>query len=117
MTPPAAETDPDVFTLATRRGKQFNSMIQEEVDHLTGASRDHLFLAPADAERLGLSADDPIRVTSEHGTYDGRVFLAEVSQGTIQGHWPETNALLAANRVDAEGGVPDYNARVRVARR
>lgn len=117
VTPPAAETDPDVFTLATRRGKQFNSMIQEEVDHLTGASRDHLFLAPADAERLGLSADDPIRVTSEHGTYDGRVFLAEVSQGTIQGHWPETNALLAANRVDAEGGVPDYNARVRVARR
>ena len=117
VTPPAAETDPDVFTLATRRGKQFNSMIQEEVDHLTGAARDHLFLAPADAERLGLSADDPIRVTSEHGTYDGRVFLAEVSQGTIQGHWPETNALLAANRVDAEGGVPDYNARVRVARR
>lgn len=117
VTPPAAETDPDVFTLATRRGKQFNSMIQEEVDHLTGAARDHLFLAPADAERLGLSADDPIRVTSEHGTYDGRVFLAEVSQGTIQGHWPETNTLLAANRVDAEGGVPDYNARVRVARR
>ena len=117
VTPPVAETDPDVFTLATRRGKQFNSMIQEEVDHLTGAARDHLFLAPADAERLGLSADDPIRVTSEHGTYDGRVFLADVSQGTIQGHWPETNTLLAANRVDAEGGVPDYNARVRVARR
>lgn len=117
VTPPAAELDPDVFTLATRRGKQFNSMIQAEVDHLTGAARDHLFIAHADAERLGLRADDPIRVTSEHGTFDGRVFLAEVTPGTIQGHWPETNALLAANRIDAEGGVPDYNARVRVARR
>ena len=117
VTPPAAELDPEVFTLATRRGKQFNSMIQAEVDHLTGAARDHLFMAASDAERLGLRANDPIRVSSDHGAFDGRVFLAEVTPGTIQGHWPETNSLLAANRIDAEGGVPDYNARVRIARR
>jgi len=102
------------FVLATRRGKQFNSMVQRETDGLTGAARDHVFMHPQDAAALGLVADQPIVLRNELGSYRGRVFLAEVARGTLQGHWPELNGLLAHGRVDPEGGVPDYNARVSV---
>jgi len=117
VVPPAgAPNGADVFVLATRRGKQFNSMVQHGNDHLTGADRDHVFLAPADAARLGLAQDAPIRLASEHGTFDGRVFLADVAPGTLQGHWPEVNPLIGSGVVDEEGGVPDYNALVRIER-
>ena len=52
----AGTTNERPFLLATRRGKQFNSMIQDGHDALTGADRDHLFMAGVDAERLGLEA-------------------------------------------------------------
>ncbi len=98
------------FTLATRRGKQFNSMVQRQVDSLNGAARDHILMAPADAARLGLRNDEPILLRSEAGTFRGRVFLAEVALGTLQGHWPEVNSLLASSRVEPNSKVPDYNA-------
>ncbi len=113
-TAPGTQNDPELFVLATRRGKQFNSMVQANRDHLTGAERDHIFVSPVDAERLSLAPDAPIRLESEHGSYDGRVFVAEVAPGTLQGHWPEVNPLIGAGVVDREGGVPDYNARVRI---
>ncbi|MEO0652898.1 MAG: molybdopterin-dependent oxidoreductase, partial [Planctomycetota bacterium] len=119
--PPQLDLDPEVlrawpFLIATRRGKQFNSMVQKEVDQLTGAGRDHIFMHPDDATELGLAADAPILLESPHGTYEGRVFLADVARGTLQGHWPEVNVLLPSDRIDPFGGVPDYNARVRVAK-
>ncbi|HEV8112377.1 MAG TPA: molybdopterin-dependent oxidoreductase, partial [Planctomycetota bacterium] len=57
------------FKLATRRGKQFNSMVQCDVDQLTGAARDHILIDPADAARLGLAQDDPIVLTGPVGTF------------------------------------------------
>ncbi len=102
------------FRLATRRGKQFNSMIQGEVDPLTGAARDHVLMAPADAVALGLGRDEPVLLRSEHGEMPARVFPADVAVGTLQAHWPEANVLLPPERRDPEGGVPDYNADVEV---
>ncbi len=113
--PPASGAAPR-FRLATRRGKQFNSMIQQEVDPLTGAARDHIFMASSDAAQLGLAADDPIELTSATGTFRGRVFLAEVAAGTLQGHWPEVNSLLAANHLEPKSRAPDYNADVTLIR-
>jgi anaerobic selenocysteine-containing dehydrogenase len=107
---------PRRFRLATRRGKQFNSMIQREVDPLTGAARDHIYMHAADAAALGLRADDRIVLSNEHGRFHGRVFLAEVARGSLQGHWPELNQLLPYGRIEPEGGVPDYNAWVDVRR-
>lgn len=104
------------LVLATRRGKQFNSMVQAEVDPLTGAARDHLLLSRRDAERLGIGHGQSIEVASRHGRLRGRAFLAEIAEGTCQGHWPEVNALLAADVADREGGVPDYNVYVTVER-
>ena len=43
------------FWLATRRGKQFNSIVQAELDGLTGALRDHIFMHPEDMEELASS--------------------------------------------------------------
>jgi len=108
---------PDEFLLATRRGKQFNSMVQHDYDALTGAERDHVFIAPADAERLRLATGDRILLRSSAGEFKGRAFLADVAEGTLQGHWPEVNGLIPAGITDPDGGVPDYNARVRLVKR
>jgi molybdopterin-dependent oxidoreductase alpha subunit len=102
------------FLLATRRGKQFNSMVQRETDGLTGADRDHVFIHPDDARALGVAQDQPIVLRNSLGSFRGRVFLAPVARGTLQGHWPEVNGLIAHGRLDPEGGVPDYNATVLV---
>lgn len=111
---PTRRDGAQLFVLATRRGKQFNSMVQKEVDELTGAARDHVFMNEEDAGRLGLRGNDRIRLESEHGIFLGRVFLADVTPGTLQGHWPEVNPLIASGRVAEGGGVPDYNAQVTV---
>ncbi len=103
------------FLLATRRGKQFNSMVQRARDPLTGADRDHVFMHPEDAAGLGLRRDQAIVVRSAVGSMRGRVFLADVARGTLQAHWPEANVLIRHGVVDAGGGVPDYNARVTLA--
>jgi anaerobic selenocysteine-containing dehydrogenase len=91
-------------------------MVQREVDGLTGASRDHLFLAATDAARLGLHADDPIVVTSATGRFRARVFLADVAPGTVQGHWPEVNCLLPDGLLEPVSRVPDYNTDVTIDR-
>ncbi len=46
------------LVLSTRRGKQFNSMVQAKADKITGAARDAIFISAADAERLGLADGD-----------------------------------------------------------
>lgn len=107
---------PERFALATRRGKQFNSMIQAERCQLTGAARDHIFMHADDARQLGLAADDAIEVASATGILRGRVFLADVTRGTLQAHWPEANVLLPHGERNIESGVPDYNANVEVRR-
>src|SRR5262249_39865959 len=54
VTPRPRRTGEDSFLLSTRRGKQFNSMVQHRVDPLTGAARDEVLLSREDAQRLGL---------------------------------------------------------------
>ncbi|HEY8428338.1 MAG TPA: FdhF/YdeP family oxidoreductase [Sandaracinaceae bacterium] len=100
--------------LTTRRGKQFNSIVQAEVDRLTGAARDHVLMSRADMDRLGLHGDQEIELTSPYGTMRGRVFEAKITPGNVQAHWPEANVLLDPRRVDPGGKVPDYGVRVRV---
>jgi predicted molibdopterin-dependent oxidoreductase YjgC len=110
----AVEGSNGTFLLATRRGKQFNSMVQQNRDPLTGAERDHIFISPGDSGRLGLATGDAIVVRNELAEYRGRAFVADVAPGTLQGHWPEVLPLIPHGRVDGFGGVPDYNAEVTV---
>lgn len=104
------------FLLATRRGKQFNSMIHRDHDPLTGADRDHIFMSPQDAARLGLHAGEGVLLRNDTGIFQGRIFIDEVAEGTLQGHWPEVEVLIPAGVTEPSGGVPDYNARVTVER-
>jgi molybdopterin-dependent oxidoreductase alpha subunit len=113
--PPDRSLPGDQFHLSTRRGKQFNSIVQKEVDSLTGASRDHLFMSPADMRRLGLRRDQQVSVESDFGQLRARVFEAPMTEGNVQMHWPEANVLIDPSRRDQGGRVPDYNAVVRIA--
>jgi anaerobic selenocysteine-containing dehydrogenase len=104
----------DTLLLSTRRGKQFNSMVQESRDALTGALREAVLLAPEDATRMGLSQGDEVRVLSDPGELSGRVHLAPIAPGNVQVHWPEGNVLIPSERRSSEAGIPDYNSRVRI---
>lgn len=114
---PRRDREPDTFRLATRRGKQFNTLIYAEIDPLTGAGRDAIFMNADDAARLHLTNGDRIALTNEHGRFEGRVRLVPIAPGNLQVHWPEGNTVIPRGIVDETGGVPDYNAEVRVARR
>ena len=103
------------FLLATRRGKQFNSIIHAEVDPLTGARRDDVLMAREDAEKLGLRPGESVILRNELGEFHGRVKIDRVKPGSLQAHWPEINVLIPAGRLDPSG-VPDYNATVELHR-
>jgi molybdopterin-dependent oxidoreductase alpha subunit len=114
---PAADTLPDgAFVVSTRRGKQFNSMVHAQVDPLTGAGRDAVFIDESDAAALGLADGAPVRLRSATGTMDGHLKTVRLAARTLQVHWPEGNVLVADGPDHREPGskVPDYNAVVTV---
>ena len=102
------------FVVSTRRGKQFNSLIYAEVDPINGAGRDAVLMNIEDASSLHLMNHDRVALTNDVGRYEGRVFLAPIARGNLQIHWPEGNVIIRRGVVDKGGGVPDYNAQVRV---
>jgi molybdopterin-dependent oxidoreductase alpha subunit len=102
------------FRLSTRRGKQFNSMVWRDVDPITGAGRDALFVSAADARRLGVAEGDEVAVRSATGEVRARVKLAALRDGNVQMFFPEANPLLDPTRRDPVGLVPDYNAEVAI---
>ncbi|HWA26270.1 MAG TPA: FdhF/YdeP family oxidoreductase [Lacunisphaera sp.] len=105
-----------VFHVSTRRGKQFNTLIYADTDPLNGAPRDAVLMNEEDAAELHLMNGDRIALVNERGRYDGRVFLAPLARGNLQIHWPEGNHLIRRGVEDRGGGVPDYNAHVRIER-
>ena len=111
--PPATAPGDGRLRLATRRGKQFNTMVMGERDPLTGATRDAVFVAADDAARLGVHDGDPVVVRSDHGQLHGRVRISALRAGNVQVFFPEGNVLLPMGRRD-ESGVPDYTAPVEV---
>jgi molybdopterin-dependent oxidoreductase alpha subunit len=101
------------FLLATRRGKQFNSILLDESDPITGARRDDIIICGEDAERLGLRNGDPITLRNNLGEFQGCVKIDRIKPGCLQAHWPEINVIIPAGRLDPSG-VPDYNAVVEI---
>jgi molybdopterin-dependent oxidoreductase alpha subunit len=101
------------FLLATRRGKQFNSILWDQKDPITGARRDDVIMAKEDAERLGLRNGDSITLRNDLGEFRGRVRIDRIKPRCLQAHWPEINTIIPAGRLDPSG-VPDYNATVEV---
>ncbi|MCG6987404.1 MAG: FdhF/YdeP family oxidoreductase [Gemmatimonadetes bacterium] len=112
--PPELDVPQGRFHLSTRRGKQFNSMIQAARDPLTGGSRDDVFMAEGDARRLGLSDGDPVTLRSEVGTFRGRCRIAPMKERNLQVFWPEANPLIRRDVVEPRCGIPDFTAVVEV---
>jgi predicted molibdopterin-dependent oxidoreductase YjgC len=106
--------DASRFTVATRRGKQFNSMVWEEVDPLTGAARDAIYIDADDAASLGLEDGSLVRLSSSAGEYVGHLMCVDLPTGTLQVHWPEGNVLIPGTPNHREPGstIPDDNATV-----
>jgi anaerobic selenocysteine-containing dehydrogenase len=116
VSPPPLERPDGSYLVATRRGKQFNSMVHEHRDTLTGAVREAVLMNPADADRHGLTDGDQVLLTSGWGELRGRVLRAPVAPGNLQVHWPEGEVLIDRARRSPQAGIPDYNAVVTVAR-
>ncbi|HAX90213.1 MAG TPA: formate dehydrogenase [Cyanobacteria bacterium UBA11370] len=114
LSPPKREVSEGYFLVATRRGKQFNSMVQERKDSITGAMREAVLMSQADALDLGLKDGDVVILKNDFGEFTGRVYIAPVKPGNLQVHWPEGNVLLDRNKRSPEVAIPDYNALVRL---
>ncbi|MEO6436437.1 MAG: molybdopterin dinucleotide binding domain-containing protein, partial [Tepidisphaeraceae bacterium] len=112
--PPQRAREPGTFHLSTRRGKQFNTLVYAEVDPLTGAGRDAVLMNADDAAALHVSDGDAVDLVSDAGRMRARAMLAPIARGNLQVHWPEGNMLIPTGVCDPVGGVPDYNATVRV---
>jgi molybdopterin-dependent oxidoreductase alpha subunit len=102
------------FVVSTRRGKQFNSLVYAEFDPLNGAPRNAVLINPDDAAALRLVQNDRVLLANDFGKLECSVFLAPIARGNLQVHWPEGNVIVRRGIRDPAGGVPDYNARVRV---
>jgi anaerobic selenocysteine-containing dehydrogenase len=102
------------FCLATRRGKQFNSIVYGTADSLVGSKRrNEIFISPADASKYGLIEGCRIKLKSEAGEFEGICKIARVHPGTLQMYWPESNVLIS-REIDPESQEPDYNTRLRI---
>jgi molybdopterin-dependent oxidoreductase alpha subunit len=106
----------DTFIVSSRRGKQFNSMVQREIDPLTGAGRDAILISADDLARLRLADGARATLRSARGTFTGRLTAAPLRSGNLEVHWPEGNALLTGDLVDPDSMEPDYNAEVTIER-
>ncbi|MDZ8183693.1 MAG: FdhF/YdeP family oxidoreductase [Nostoc sp. ChiSLP02] len=109
LLPPQRKLPEGCFLVATRRGKQFNSMVQERTDAITGAVREAVLINAADAAKLGLKNGDRVILKNQLGEFQGQVYIAPIQSGNLQIHWPEGNILLDKSKRSLEG-VPDYNA-------
>jgi molybdopterin-dependent oxidoreductase alpha subunit len=114
LEPPEAPGGDGTFVVTTRRGKQFNTLVHEYKDSITGAQRDAIFMAKGDARHLDLREGDGVVLRNGDKEYRGRVRLAPVKPGNLQIHWPEGNVLMNPTKREPQSGIPDYNAVVTV---
>jgi molybdopterin-dependent oxidoreductase alpha subunit len=102
------------FFLSTRRGKQFNSMIFNEIDPLTGATRDAVYIDSRDAAVLKVVQGDRVLVRSDVGSMNAHVKIVALPSRSVQVHWPEGNVLIDAGINEDASRIPDYNAVVTI---
>lgn len=114
VSPKERRAPKDTFYVSTRRGKQFNSMVQRATDPLTGASRNDVFISREDTQRLGVEDGAYIRLNSNVGSYVGRVKIDQIKPGNLEVHWPEGSCLLSREEMDIASREPNYNAIVKV---
>jgi anaerobic selenocysteine-containing dehydrogenase len=115
--PPELRRDDGTFVVITRRGKQFNSIVHEDIDPMNRLPRDAVIVHPDDAARLGIGSGQAVVVHNEHGAFRGRLFTADVAPGSVQLHWPEANVLVDPGARSPKAQIPAYkDATARIER-
>jgi predicted molibdopterin-dependent oxidoreductase YjgC len=99
LSPPELALPEGWFLCSSRRGRQFNSMVQGQRDPLVGADRDSVLMSREDARVLGIGEGDPVVLVSNAGEMR---------------YWPEGNVLLRRGATDPVCGIPDYNTLVQI---
>ncbi len=112
---PESEIPNGHFRLTTRRGKQFNSIVQQAHDSVGNGHREDLFFNADDARELGLAEGSRVRLRNELGQFEGVCRIRRMAPRCIAAYWPEANVLIS-RRMDPVSGEPDYNAYVTVAK-
>ncbi len=107
----------DELRLMTIRSEgQFNTVVYEEEDAYRGQDRrDVILMSPTDIERLGLTPDDRVTVTSEVGSM-GEIVVRpfDICPGNAAMYYPEAN-ILVPQRFDGASRTPAFkNIRVRI---
>ncbi len=68
--------DDGSLALSTRRGKQFNSIVQEDHDAVSTMDREMILMSAKDAEARGLATGQPVVARSKDGELRCRVHVA-----------------------------------------
>lgn len=98
------------FRLMTIRSEgQFNTVVYEDEDLYRGQKRrDVILMNPADIARLGLQADQPVKIVSAVGEMRyQRVRPFDVRCGNVMMYCPESNVLIPRS-VDPESKTPAF---------
>lgn len=107
---PSISLEADEFTIVTRRGKQFNSMVNEDIDTANNLPRNAIIVNSTDAKRLGFSDGDMVELSNDIGVYIGKLFISDVARQTIQVYWPEGNVLLDGGKRSPLAKIPAYKS-------
>jgi anaerobic selenocysteine-containing dehydrogenase len=89
-------------------------MIFNEIDPLTGATRDAVYIDARDAAVLKVVEGDRVLLRSDIGSMNARVKIVALPSRSVQVHWPEGNVLIDADINEDSSRIPDYNAVVTI---
>ncbi|HEY1586475.1 MAG TPA: molybdopterin dinucleotide binding domain-containing protein, partial [Polyangia bacterium] len=113
---PAPALPAGKLMLATRRGKQFNSITYGQKDPITASKRrDVVLFSAEDLAELGIPDGERVVLRSDTGTMEATARIGPCRRKHAQAFWPEANVLLSRS-YDPVSGEPDYNAVVSVER-
>ncbi|MGE0260998.1 MAG: molybdopterin oxidoreductase family protein, partial [Alphaproteobacteria bacterium] len=112
LEPPDRRVPPNRFYLSARSGAARSGAADLALRRRT---RNRIFMAAEDAERLELEDGSQVAVKSHSGEFHGVIELAPVKPGNLQAYWPEAHALMP-RRNGAGSGQRVYNVEVWVER-
>ena len=99
--------------LSTRRGRQFNSMVHDRRDALTGLERSDLLMNAEDGSARGIGEGDRVVVSSPVSQVELVARFGPIKAGNVEAHWPECMELLPWS-LDPDSGEPEYGVRVQI---
>ncbi|MGL4609810.1 MAG: FdhF/YdeP family oxidoreductase [Trueperaceae bacterium] len=117
----AAALSPDVlsgneFMVITRRGKQFNSIVHQDLDPMNQQLRDAVLMNREDAAKLGLQEGERVVLENTFGSFVGRVVFADLAPRSLQAHYPESNVLVDPKARSSLAQIPAFKEVVATVR-